>query len=141
MSSAVYDNYIVHQGIGEIKWYTGETDIYTLLCNNTAPNKSHAHYSSVQGQLPEGNGYNIGGKLLTIATPVTTDNITKFDATNLSWTNATITAHYAIVYHNAGTPPLISYHDFGADKSVVSGTLLITWHTDGVFKMTSDPAS
>lgn len=139
MPSAVYDNYTVHMGIGEIAWKAGETDIYCLLCNNTPPVKTHSHYSQVQGQLPTLNGYVQGGtSLAPVITPTLSSNVAKFKAANGEWIDSSFTAHYAIVYHNYGTPPLISYHDFGVDKTVTNGRINVEWGIDGVFKMTID---
>jgi hypothetical protein len=141
MTSAIYDNCIQHIGIGEINWSTGQTDIYALLVDNTPPVKTHSHYSSVSGQLPTGNGYTLGGNVMAPTTVSIASNVAIFDSADVSWINASFTSYYAIVYHNVGTPPLISYHDFGGAKTVTSGRLTVEWAYDGVFHMTIAPAS
>jgi hypothetical protein len=133
---------MVHIGIGEIVWSQGQTDIYTALCGNTQPIKTHSHYSSIEDQLPDGvGGYSSGGKVMEPMNISIVSNVAVFDSANVSWIDATITAYFAIVYHNYGTPALISFHDFGGIKSVVSGRITVEWAYDGVFHLTIAPAS
>lgn len=144
MASAVYDNAMVHFGIGEIKWDGAETDIYALLHNNTAPTKTHGHYSDVKAQpspqLASGSGYTTGGNNVDITTCALTSNVCKFlTNANTAWTSASFTTYFALVAHGpiaTDTNALISYHDLTGPQTVVNGTLTLQWHADGVFTIT-----
>ena len=84
-----------------------------------------------------GTGYTAEGIALTSPTityDTTTDQV-RLDAADVSWTTSTITARYAVVYKDSGTPttsPLICYFDFGSNQSTTAGTFAINWATDGI---------
>jgi len=62
--------------------------------------------------------------------------ITQIDAADPSWPASTITARYAVVYKDTGTPstsPLLCLIDFGADVATTNGTLLITLPAVGLW--------
>lgn len=58
------------------------------------------------------------------------------DAADTSWTTASITARYAVIYDSTpatdATRPLIALINFGADMTSTSGTFLITWDASGI---------
>jgi hypothetical protein len=62
--------------------------------------------------------------------------IITFDAADVSWANATITARYAVIYDDTpstdATKPLLGYVDFGADVTATNGTFAITWDSAGI---------
>lgn len=62
--------------------------------------------------------------------------ILAFDAADVSWTTATITARYAVIYDDspatAATKPLIGLVDFGADVSSTAATFQIVWDAIGI---------
>jgi hypothetical protein len=139
MASAVYDQAMFHFGTGEINWTTGQTDVYCLLCGNTGPTKTHAHYSDVAGQLTATGNYTVGGNVMAPVTVALASNVAQFDAADTAWTAATFTAYFAIVNHGTlagATNALISYHDLGGAQAVVSGTLTLQWAATGVFTIT-----
>lgn len=81
------------------------------------------------------------GKDLTTSAATNTANVTFMDATDVSWTSSTITARYAVIVRWNSTDAnseVIGWVDFGADQSSSSGTFTITWHSDGVFKITAE---
>jgi hypothetical protein len=55
---------------------------------------------------------------------------------NVSWTTATITARYAVLYDSTpasdATRPLIALIDFGADQTSTAGTFLVQWDPSGI---------
>src|SRR5438477_2232621 len=100
------------------KWYTNgpkhcvtdavwTTDtIKTMLCTSsyTPDQDAHEFKSSVTNEI-SGTGYTAGGATLASKT-VTADsstNETRLDAADVSWTVATFTARYAVVYKSTGT--------------------------------------
>lgn len=122
----------------------GSTFKCALLTDSYTPNQdSDEFYDDVSSyEVSSGNGYTTGGKTLTLSNPsvVTASNTTIFDAADLQWTSLTKTARYAVVYHDSGTAStsrLLSYIDFGENKTATNGTLDVTWGADGVFKTTT----
>lgn len=71
--------------------------------------------------------YSAGGG--TLGSPsVTVDDTNDrayFDANDVSFTSATITARYAYLYKDTGTPstsPIIGYYDYGSDATSTAST-------------------
>jgi hypothetical protein len=111
-----------------------------LTTSSYVPDQAHDYKNDVTNEV-SGNGYTTGGAVLI--SPAVTYNAStgawKFTADPTTWSSATITARYAIVYYNTGlaaTSPLICYVDFGEDQVAIGGTFTITWSADGVASMT-----
>src|SRR3954449_3156505 len=106
--------------------------IKVMLCTSTyTPDQdAHRYKSSVTNEIT-GTGYTAGGVALTTVTVGYTGatNVLKFDADDASWTTATITARYAVVYDATpgtdATRPLICYVNFGADVTSTASTFTI----------------
>jgi hypothetical protein len=100
---------------------------------------AHSFKSSVTNEV-SGTGYTAGGQALTTKT-VTQDNTGDkgvFDADDVVWTTATITARGAVLYKDtgvAGTSPLIAYIDFVTDKSSSGGSFTIQWNASGIITL------
>ena len=123
--------------------WSGDT-IKVALCTSTyTPNQdTHDFFDDITNEV-SGTGYTAGGATLS-SKSVNYDsatNVTSLRAGASSWTGATFTCRYAVVYKSTGTAstsPLIGYVDFGGDETVSSGTFTITWDvTDGVMKITA----
>jgi hypothetical protein len=115
----------------------------SLHTSSYTPNiDTHTFYSDVTAsEVTSGNGYTTKGK--TLSNPVvsvdTTNDLAYFDADDLTWSNSTITARYAIIWKNTGTnttSPLIGYIDFGSDKTSDNGNFIITWSSAGILRLT-----
>lgn len=118
--------------------------IKVALCTSSyTPNQdTHDFYNDLTNEVANGNGYTTGGAALTTSAPSydTTSNEMRLDADDVSWTSASFTARYAVVYKDTGsgaTSPLLGYVDFGGDETVSSGTFQITWDSTGVLKITA----
>lgn len=63
--------------------------------------------------------------------------IVQFDAADASWSSATLTARYAVVYDSTpatdATRPLIGLLDFGSNVSSTASTFTIPWDSRGLF--------
>jgi hypothetical protein len=123
--------------------WLSDTIKVALLDNGHTPSQdNHDFFDDVEAdELANGNGYTTGGATLGSKTLGYTagTNVIKFDAADTSWTTATFTARYAVIYKSTGTSstsPLLGYVDFGADVSVTGGTFQITWHSDGILTIT-----
>lgn len=83
--------------------------------------------------------YSAGGATLTVAGSTDdTDDEGVFDATDVSFTNATITARYAVIYKDTGTPstsPIICVIDFGSNQISTLGTFAITFAAEGILNL------
>ncbi len=75
-----------------------------------------------------GTGYTAGGQALTVKTATPTTLKYVLSAANPSWTGASFTAAFAVIYDSTpATPkPLIGYIDFGGNQTVTAGTFTIT---------------
>jgi hypothetical protein len=80
-----------------------------------------------------GTGYTAGGVALTTKTLnyQSATNKTELKADNVTWSGATITARYAVLYAAITGNPLLSLVDFESNVSVPSGTFSVQW-TGGV---------
>lgn len=123
--------------------WTTDTIKVALCTSSFTPNQdTQDFYDDITNEV-SGTGYTGGGATLG------TKSVNFDGATNTislragasSWTTASFTARYAVVYKDTGTgstSPLIGYVDFGGDETVSSGTFTITWDaTDGVLKITA----
>jgi hypothetical protein len=118
--------------------------IKVALCTSTyTPNQdTHQYFSDVTNQI-SGTGYTAGGAALAGKTVNydTASNVISLRASASSWTTATFTARYAVIYKDTGssaTSPLLGYVDFGGDETVSTGTFTITWDpNDGALKITA----
>lgn len=117
--------------------------VKVALCTSTyTPDQdAHDYFNDITNELGTANGYTAGGAAIGTPTVAYTagTNVFNFDGADVTWSNSTITARYAIIYYDTGvaaTSPLISYVDFGADQSSSASDFKITWDAAGIFKVT-----
>lgn len=107
-----------------------------LLTNAHAPSAADAVLADVVADEASGAGYTAGGATLSSVTWTATGTSLALDAADPSWTTATITARYAVVYAaktvDGVTNPLIALLDFGADKGVTGGTFSVQIDAAGI---------
>ena len=122
MTGYVYNSYLTGCANGSAPDLSG-ADIYVALLDNThvVDVDAHAFFDDVSGDEVSGTGYTAGGQALadTTVTQDDANNQAVFDATDVTWTTATITARFAVIYQNTGTPstsPLVCIWDFDLDK-------------------------
>jgi hypothetical protein len=131
---------------GRVDWATD--DIKVALCTSSySPDQdAHDNFDDVTNEVT-GAGYTAGGESLASKSVNYDDdtNTTSLRAGATSWTSATFSARYAVIYKSTGTSstsPLLGYVDFGGDETVSSGTFSITWDTtDGVLKIVAEGSS
>lgn len=116
--------------------------IKVMLCTSTySPNQdTHEFKSDVTNEI-SGTGYTAGGSSLANKTLTYTGatNKTTFDADDTTWSSATLTARYAVIYKDTGTgstSPLIAYIDFVSDQTSTNGNFTIQWNASGIFEIT-----
>lgn len=113
-----------------------------LVTSSYSPDiDAHDNYDDLTNEVANGNGYTTGGETLANAS-VTADNTNDravFDAEDVTWSTATITARGAVIYKDTGTPStsrLIAYIDFGSDKTSTAGDFTIAWSASGILLLT-----
>lgn len=106
-------------------------DIKVMLVTSAyTPNvDTHGTKADVTGEV-SGSGYTAGGKSLTgkSLTQKVAPNTWTWDADDVTWTGASVTFRYAVLYDDSHTDkPLVGYVDFGANQSATSQDLTIQW--------------
>jgi len=104
----------------------GNLEAQTLKCalyDNTATlNQNTAAYITANEISDSGTNYTTGGATLTNVT-ITTDGTTAiFDADNVTFANATISAQAALIYNANNANSSIAVLDFGGVKTSTNGT-------------------
>ena len=118
----------------------GSDTIKVMLCTSsyTPDQDTHDYKDDVTNEV-SGAGYTAGGATLGSVTVTYTagSNTITFDAADTTWSSATITARYAVVYDDTATnDPLLLYVDFGADVTSTGGNFTITWNASGIATIT-----
>jgi hypothetical protein len=123
--------------------FDSDTIKIALCTSSYSPDQdAHDYFDDITNEVANGNGYTSGGATLANCSITYTGatNILKLDADDVTWSNSTITARYAVIYNatpgTAGTNPLIAYIDFGADVSTISGSFVIQFNSDGIITFT-----
>lgn len=109
-----------------------------LTTSTYTPAATHSVKADVTNEI-SGTGYTAGGATLQNVTWTESSGTVTLDATDVSWTSATFTARYAVIYDDTPTSPLdplVCLIDFGTDKSVTAGTFTIQFHANGIFTLT-----
>jgi hypothetical protein len=107
--------------------------IKVALCTSTyTPNyDTHGVYTDLTNQTT-GTGYTAGGITLTSKTITqdTTNDWWTFDAADVTWSSASFSFRYAIIYDDtAASKPLIAAIDFGSTQTASSQDLTIKWES------------
>jgi hypothetical protein len=126
-----------------------DTNVYKMALTTSAQSltatfvgsSTDCRYADLTNEVANGNGYTTGGVTLANKAVTQSGKVVKFDADDVSWTNSTITARYAVIRTvpngTAANQKLLAYVDFGVDKISSSGTFAITWNASGIFTDTA----
>lgn len=83
--------------------------------------------------------YSAGGVALTLTSSTDdTNDRGALDATDVSFTSATIAARYAALYKDTGTPgtsPIVCIYDLGSTITSTAGTFAITINASGLLTL------
>ena len=106
----------------------GDTFKIALYDSTATMNASTTVYATTQEVV--GTGYTAAGNTLTVTagTPATASNTGYLDFSDSSWAAASFTARGALI-HNTTDVKAVGVLDFGADKTVSSGTFTIQFPT------------
>ena len=134
MASGIYNRFKANL-MNKIVDLEADTIKCMLLDDSHAFSAAHNVIGDVNANEISGSGYSAGGATLANKA-VTQAATTKFDADDVAWTSASFTAYHAVLWDDTvGTDDLICSIDFGAAKTVTSGTFTIQWHTDGIITL------
>ena len=137
-----------YYGVGVKKILQGsidlDTDTFKAMLTTSAytPDQDvHDFRDDVTNEI-SGTGYSAGG--VTISTPVvsydTASNEVRWDFDDPSWTSASFTARFLVVYKSRGgaasADELVAYVNFGGDETVASGTFTYVVPSTGFSKIT-----
>jgi len=98
---------------------------------------THIHYADINAawELPNGSGYATGGGTLGIRTSTPVGTTAVLDAPDTSWTSATFTVYWAVVYDTT-SGHIRGVYDLSGPITVTSGTFTIIWDaTSGLIKI------
>ena len=135
MADVIYSNF--KKAIGEGLLNLGTDTLKCMLVTSAyVPSAAHAAYAEVSGHEVSGSGYAAGGQGLSGVTWAIVGTSAVLDAADPSWSEATITARYAVVYADktAGgvVGPLVCLLDFGTEKGVSGGTFSVVFDAGGI---------
>ena len=136
MANALYNIYKQEVQKGSYAFLTDTIKVALVTSAYTVNIDSHSNFSDITNEV-SGTGYTAGGATLgtKTATQDNTNDRGVLDAADTTWTTSTITARGAVLYRDSGTPStskLISYVDFGSDKSSSSTDFTIQWNASGI---------
>jgi hypothetical protein len=108
---------------------SGDTFKLALYTSSATLNKSTTAYTS-SNEVANGNGYTTKGNALTSVTPALSTDTAVCDFADTSFTSASFTARGCLIFNeDASGDPAVCAIDFGADKTVTSGTFTIQFPT------------
>lgn len=119
---------------------TDTIKVMLLTSSHAQDQDAHEYIDDVSANEVSGTGYSAGGAALSnkAITQDNTDNEGVFDADDLTWSSSTITARYAAIYKDTGTPgtsPILCILDFGENKVSTSGNFTIQWAAEGILNL------
>jgi len=107
-----------------------DTDTINCMLTTSAytPSAAHSKRSDITNEVT-GTGYTAGGKALTGKSMAVVGATAVWDADDIVWTGATITARYAVFYKSRGgassADELIMAADLGSNITSTNGTFTV----------------
>lgn len=126
-----------------------DTIVCVLLGTGYTPGRTtHSLWSDVSAQEISGTGYTAGGTALASKTNTHSGGTGTWDAADVAWTTATITAKYAVLVRRAGGSLvsgdlLIAYCDLNTDSgsatvSSTGATFTVAMNASGILTITGN---
>ena len=112
---------------GDFDFGTGTPQTFKIALYTSSATLSAATTAYTTSNEVSGTGYSAGGQALTISQVPTSSGTTAFiDFSDVTWSNATLTARGALIYlANGTTNPAVAVLDFGGDKTSTAGNFTI----------------
>ena len=138
MADLIYASFKEGLGKGHFN-LAADTVRCALLTSAYVPSAGHAALADVAPSETAGAGYAAGGQALSGVAWTLAGTSAALVAADPSWTEASITARYALIYVAktvAGrTNPLVCLLDFGADRGVTGGAFSVRFDASGVLAL------
>jgi hypothetical protein len=140
LANAIYNSFKRDVMNGSLDLDTDTINVMLVTATYTPNIDTHTKRSDVTNEVT-GTGYSAGGAALASKTVTadTTDDEGVFDAADLTWATATITARGAVLYKARGgaasADELLFYFDFGSDITSTAGNFTITWNAEGILNL------
>ena len=133
ITSAVCTSFKVEllKGVHNFTATTGNTFKIALYTSDATLGASTTAYATTNEITnTSGSAYTAGGATLTSVTPVASSTTAVCDFSDTSFTSASFTARGCLIFNDSATgDPAVCAIDFGADKTVTSGTFTIQFPT------------
>jgi hypothetical protein len=134
MASGIYNIHLTNTMKGDFRPLI--SDIKVILMNSSHSfDATDEDYSDIVANEISGVGYDAEGKSLS-GKSVSGTSIVVFDANNVSWTEAEITASHCVLVDATNNNNLIASFDFGGENSVSGGIFRIVWDENGIINLT-----
>lgn len=120
-----------------IDWLSDSFKMMLTTSAYTADLDAHDFKDDITNEI-SGTGYTATGVALTTKTLTITGgtNTIKFDADDTSWTTASFTAAFGVIYDatpgSDATRPLLWLVDFGGSQTVTAGTFSVVFNAAGI---------
>jgi hypothetical protein len=141
VSAKWYGNAILKALNKEIDYDSDTIKVMLCTSSHTPDQDTHIYKDVSITNEVEGDGYTAGGATLASKTIAYTSgtNVIKLDAADVTWSDSTITARYAVIYDDTpvSNKPLLAYVDFGEDVSSTNGSFTIMWNASGITTITA----
>ena len=109
----------------------GDTFKLSLYTSSSTINNASTTIYTTSDEVADSGSYSAGGGSLANQA-VSTDGTTAIvDFDDLSFTSATITARYAMIYNSTDSNKAVCVLDFGSDQTSTSGTFTIQFPSAG----------
>ena len=109
----------------------GDTFKLSLYTSSSTINNASTTVYTTSDEVADSGSYAAGGGALANQA-VSTDGTTAIvDFDDLSFTSATITARYALIYNSSDSNKAVCILDFGTDQTSTSGTFTIQFPSAG----------
>jgi hypothetical protein len=136
VTATPYGAALLHLGNARLDFGTHTFKVALCSASYTPNIDTHDYFDDITNEIT-GTGYTAGGATLASLawTYDSGSNTAKLTANPTTWSAATFTTRYAIVYRSTGTAstsPLVSYVDFGQNESPAAIDFVINWAATGI---------
>ena len=105
----------------------GDTFKLALYTANPYTTASTAYSSGAANQVgTSGTGYSTGGNTLGSQSVTISSAVSYVDFADSTWSSATFTAAFGVIYNSSDSDKLVVVLDFGGSKTCTNGTFKIT---------------
>ena len=105
----------------------GDTYKLALYTANPYTTASTAYSSGAANQVgTSGTGYSTGGNTLTSQSVTTSSAVAYVYFADSTWSSATFTAAFGVIYNSSDSDKLVVVLDFGESKTGTNGTFKVT---------------